>query len=127
MSNPLIYEKTEAFQRNFQRLFRKFRTLEQDFELAKKATLEIYHLQKINTNAIFPVPGCGSQDPQIYKLKKFACRSLKGRGSQSGIRVIYAFYPRDGRVVFLEIYFKADQELEDRQRIADYLKEIKKS
>ena len=27
----------------------------------------------------------------VYKLKKFACRALKGRGAKSGIRVIYSW------------------------------------
>jgi mRNA-degrading endonuclease RelE of RelBE toxin-antitoxin system len=43
---------------------------------------------------------------QIYKVKKFSCKALKGKGVKSGIRVIYAFYPEELRVEFLEIYFK---------------------
>ena len=43
---------------------------------------------------------------QIYKLKKFACKALKGKGVRSGIRLIYAFYPKKFEVEFLEIYFK---------------------
>lgn len=32
------------------------------------------------------------QNSKIYKAKKFACRSLKGKGVQSGVRVIYVYF-----------------------------------
>jgi len=59
----------------------------------------------------------GSEKIQIYKIKKFACRALKGRGVQSGIRIIYAYWMESTTVDFLEIYFKADKEDEDKDRI----------
>ena len=51
-------------------------------------------------------------------FKKFACKALKGRGVQSGIRVIYAYFVKEDRVEFIEIYFKGDKASEDRHRIA---------
>jgi hypothetical protein len=49
----------------------------------------------------------------------------KGRGNKSGIRIIYAYHVVTLHVVFLEIYFKADQENEDRTRIREYLSSSK--
>lgn len=46
-----------------------------------------------------------------------ACKSLKGKGVQSGIRVIYAYREEEDRVEFMELYYKGDKESEDRERI----------
>jgi len=43
-------------------------------------------------------------------------RSLKGKGAVSGIRIIYAYF-RDDRALLIEMYFKGDQQNEDRDRI----------
>jgi hypothetical protein len=47
----------------------------------------------------------GIEEPPIYKAKKFACRALKGKGVQSGIRVIYAYFKDDDKIELVEIYF----------------------
>jgi len=54
---------------------------------------------------------------KIFKAKKIACRSLKGKGVKSGIRVIYAYFESDDRIELIEIYYKGDKENEDRERI----------
>lgn len=117
----ISYGQTEEFQKDFKKLLKKYRTLEQDLELAKAAAIELFHLQKINNLSVFPIPGYCTEEILICKIKKFACRSLKGRGSKSGIRIIYAFHVKSSRINFIEIYFKADQENEDRERIKQYL------
>jgi hypothetical protein len=62
------------------------------------------------------------ESPKIYKAKKFACRSLKGKGVQSGIRVIYAYFEEKDKIELIEIYYKGDKENEDRERILRYYK-----
>ncbi len=54
--------------------------------------------------------------------KKFACKSLKGKGAASGIRIIYAYYEKEDIVEFVEIYYKGNKENEDRKRILKYYK-----
>ncbi len=115
------YRQTLEFEKEFRRLCRRFRSLEEDLEGAKRNAIELYHILQKNNNSIFPIPGFCFDDILICKLKKFACKSLKGRGVQSGIRIIYAFYPETTSVEFLEIYFKADKENENRERIKMYL------
>ena len=120
----ISYGQTEKFQKDLKKLLKKFRSLEEDLEMAKKAAIELYHLQKINNQSVFPIPGFCSGKILVCKIKKFACRALKGRGSKSGIRIIYAFHMESLRVDFIEIYFKADQENEDQNRINQYLSNV---
>ncbi len=115
------YENTKEFGRDIKRLSKKFLSLPDDLEIAKQYAIELYHLNNINKQAIFPIPNFCSPEVKICKLKKFACKSLKGRGVKSGIRVIYAFYEKSKKVVFLEMYFKGESENENKERIKEYL------
>ena len=124
METTISYKQTEEFQKDFKKLLKKYRSLEEDLELVKRAAIELFHLQKINNLSVFPVSGFCSEKILVCKIKKFACRALKGRGSKSGIRVIYAFHISTLRVDFIEIYFKADQENEDQKRIQKYLNNL---
>jgi hypothetical protein len=58
----------------------------------------------------------------VIKIKKIACKSLKGRGAESGLRIVYAHFPIEERIVFIELYFKGDKENEDRDRIRKHFK-----
>ncbi|MDJ0652162.1 MAG: hypothetical protein QNJ27_04080 [Simkaniaceae bacterium] len=73
----------------------------------------------LTTMEYFYINNLGFQSPQVYKAKKFACKALKGRGANSGIRVIYAYFPENDKVDFIEIYSKSDKENEDRSRIKE--------
>lgn len=123
-ATAIDYEETDAFQKDLKRLTKKFRSLTDDLHTVKKHAIELFHINKIDNLSVFPIPGFYSPKLGIYKIKKFACKSLKGRGNRSGIRVIYAFHPKENKVVFLEIYFKANQTNEDRSRIVKYIKSI---
>jgi len=90
--------------------------------LAKTAAIELYHVKKINNLSVFSISDFCTEEIQIYKIKKFACKALKGRGSKSGIRIIYAFHCQCCKVDFIEMYFKGEKENEDRERIKNYLK-----
>lgn len=58
----------------------------------------------------------------IIKVKKIACRSLKGRGVNSGLRLIYAHFPDEKKITFIELYHKNDKENEDKARILSNFK-----
>ncbi len=120
----LTYSATEEFERDLKRLLKKFHSLNEDIEVAKAFAIELYHTQKINRQAIFPMPQFCTDEVLICKLKKFACKALKGRGVKSGIRIIYAFHNRTLKVEFIEIYFKGESENEDKNRIKSYLSAI---
>jgi len=118
------YWSIRPFENDLKRLIKKFRTLEDDIETVKRNAIELRHLKQMDNLSIFLIPGYCSGNILIYKIKKIACRSLKGRGVQSGIRIIYAFHKAEQRVVFIEIYHKSDQPSEDRGRIKQYLNDI---
>jgi len=79
--------------------------------------LFLYHKLQVDNRGIFRITGLHIESPGVYKAKKFACRSLKGKGAKSGIRVIYAYFEREDRIELIEIYYKGERENEDRQRI----------
>ena len=119
------YHETEGFLKDLKRLLKKFRTLEEDIETAKRNAIELYHIHKLDNRSIFPIPDFCTTELQILKIRKFACKSLKGQGSQSGIRIIYAYHTSSvPKVEFIEIYFKGDKKNEDRERIKQYLKSL---
>ena len=120
----LTYSSTEEFELDLKRLLKKFNSLNEDIEVAKAFAIDLYHTQKINKQAIFPIPQFCTDEVLIYKLKKFACKALKGRGVKSGIRIIYAFHTKVQKVEFIEIYFKGEAENEDKNRIKMYLSAI---
>lgn len=124
MRGGIEYAEIGAFQKDFKRLRRKFRTLEEDFDILKRNAIELYHLKSIDNEGIFPVHRFSTKEIQIFKIRKFACKSLKGRGVMSGLRVMYAFHENSFRSDFLEIYFKGEKKNEDFARIKKYLKNI---
>jgi len=105
------------FERDFKALLRKFRTLEEDFKTFQNAQLIPFHKLDQDNGGIVRISGLGFENAHIYKARKFASRGLKGRGVMTGIRIIYAYYPDEDRLEFVEIYFKADQANENRERI----------
>lgn len=114
------YEPTDEFQRDFKKLSKKFRTLSEDLEVLKKAVIQLYHVQRVDNNAIFAIPGFQSENSQSYKIKKFASKSLKGKGVKTGLRLIYIFKPSESKVILVEIYYKGEQTNEDKNRLKKY-------
>ena len=96
------------------KLLKRFKTLEDDLEIFIRNELNLYHKLKIDNKGIFQIPDLQIKNPKIYKAKKFACRSLKGKGVKSGIRVVYAYLEEKDKIELIEIYYKADKENEDR-------------
>ena len=92
------------------------------YEKYEDQLMGLVYLKNINNRSVFPIPDFCNETILVCKIKKFACRSLKGRGVMSGIRVIYAYHVAASKVEFIEIYFKGEKENEDRERIKEYLK-----
>jgi len=81
------------------RLLRRFKTLEDDL----KTFIDTQFKLKlgIDNRGIFQISGLGIEIPKIYKVKKFACKALKGHGAMSGIRIIYAYYENEDDIEFI--------------------------
>lgn len=105
------------FEKDIKRLLKRFRTLEDDLANFLNIALVDYHKNGIDNGSIVRIPNVGFDKPKIFKARKFACRSMKGKGVQSGIRVIYAYFEEEDRVELIEIYYKGVKENEDRKRI----------
>ena len=123
MTTPtkIEYNATISFRKDLRRLLKKYKTLEEDLETVKRDAIELYHLKCKDNQSVFPIQGFYTEEIRVCKIKKFACKALKGRGSKSGMRIIYAFHCQIYKVDFIEIYFKGDKENEDRERIKEYL------
>ena len=109
--------KLSEFEKDFKKLKKRFRTLESDLNNFINTQLKMFHKLDIDNKGIVEIQGLGIEYLKIYKARKFACRSLKGTGSRSGIRIIYAYYPDLDKIEFIEIYYKGDKENEDSERI----------
>jgi mRNA-degrading endonuclease RelE of RelBE toxin-antitoxin system len=114
--------RLKEFEKDFQKLLKKFKTLEDDLETFIKTQLKLYHKLKISVPGIVRISDLVIDNPKIYKVRKFACRSLKGKGSYCGIRIIYAYHEEEDIIEFVEIYYKGDKAKEDRGRILRYYK-----
>lgn len=105
------------FTNDLKKLSKRYHSLEEDLEIFIDKQLKLYHKLRIDNGGIFPISDLGIEYPKIYKARKFACKSLKGKGVMSGIRLIYAHFEDKDVIEFIEIYFKADKEKEDRNRV----------
>ncbi len=110
------------FKKDLKKLLKRFPTLDEDIQNFISTQLVMFHKLGLDNNGIFRLTDLGFDDPPVFKAKKFACRSLKGRGAMSGIRIIYAFRPDLDQIELVEIYFKGIKENEDRSRLKSFLK-----
>jgi mRNA-degrading endonuclease RelE of RelBE toxin-antitoxin system len=110
------------FEKDMKKLVRRFASLEEDLQTFIRVAMNLFHKQNIDTQAIFHISDIGIRSPKIYKVKKFACKALKGKGVHSGIRVIYAYDEEKDRIEFIELYYKGDKESENRERIMKYFR-----
>lgn len=113
-------KKLTEFENDLKKLLKKFPTLNDDIDIFIEKQLNLYHKLNIDNKGIFPISNSGINYPKLYKVKKFACRSLKGKGVNSGIRIIYAYYEGEDIIEFVEIYYKGDKKNEDKNRISKY-------
>lgn len=120
----MIYDSLSTFDRDFKKLSKRYRTLYDDFEILKKYHIEVYHNQNIKSEDPVEIQGACDETFKSYKVRKFACKSLPGRGKQSGLRIIYVYQPNLLKITFIEIYFKADQKNEDKCRLKEFLSKL---
>lgn len=113
-------KRCPPFKKDLKKLLKRFRTLEDDLEIFIKTQLKLFHKIKKDNDGIKQIPGLEKEYPAVFKAKKFACKSLKGKGAKSGIRIIYAYFEQEDTIEFIEIYFKGDKENEDKERIKKY-------
>lgn len=109
--------RLREFERDLKRLLKKHETLSEDLELLVNTQLIAYHKLDIDTRGVFRIDDLGRTSAPIFKVKKFACRSMKGKGARTGLRLVYAYIEDHDRIELVEIYSKSDKAIEDRDRI----------
>lgn len=110
------FEAIEEYYRDVKRLSKRYKTLNEDLEIVKKV-LKVHPEERPPFS--FRIDGLGITSC-VIKVKKIACKSLKGKGANTGLRLIYAHFQNEGeedKIVFVELYHKGDKALEDKKRI----------
>ena len=127
MSRPAIFleiVRLPEFERDLKGLTKRFRSLDDDLTMLLRAQIMPFHKLGVDNSGVVRISGLPFLEPKIYKVRKFACRSLKGRGANSGLRLIYAYFEQNDRLELIEIYFKGDKENEDKERIIGLYVEV---
>ena len=114
----MTFDELEEYKRDVKNLLKKYRNLNDALDVVKKV-LEI--LPDERPPFSFRIDNLGIETC-IIKVKRIACKSLKGKGVNSGLRLIYAYFETGTKIIFIELYHKNDKETEDRQRILDNFK-----
>ena len=107
------FNQLPEFEKDLKSLLKKYRTLNDDLNdvktILKKRPDE-------RAPFSFRIDNLGLV-ARLIKVKKIACKSLKGRGVNSGLRLIYAYFEKEEKIIFIELYHKNEKENEDKQRI----------
>jgi mRNA-degrading endonuclease RelE of RelBE toxin-antitoxin system len=120
MAKKIDYKSVPEFDKELKNLLKRFSTLNDDIEVLKKNAIELFFCQKIDIGSFVRINRLKIQMP-IFKVKKFASRSLKGKGVRSGVRIVFAFNEEDNIIIFLEIYYKEKDNTDcDIKRIYKY-------
>lgn len=112
------FNQLPEFDKDLKALLKRYRTLNEDlFEvktiLKKRPDEHPPFSFRIDNLAL---------ETCIIKVKKIACKSLKGKGVNSGLRLIYAYFADLLKITFVELYHKNDKDIEDKKRILNNFK-----
>jgi len=114
----MIFDELPEFKKDLKILLKRYRTLNEDIEIVRRV-LEIFPDERPPFS--YRIDNLGLHSC-IIKIKKIACKSLKGRGVNSGLRLVYAYFEQENKIILIELYLKNDKEQEDRQRITNNFK-----
>jgi hypothetical protein len=107
------FDELSEFKKDLKLLLKKYRTLHDDLNIVKKV-LSISPDERPPFS--FRIDQLGIKTC-VIKVRKIACKSLKGKGVNSGLRLVYAYFPDEQKITFVELYHKNDKDNEDRNRI----------
>ena len=114
----MIFEELDEYKKDLKKISKKYHSLNDDIKTVKKV-LKVFPKERPPFS--YRIEGLGI-NTCVIKVKKIACRSLKGKGVRSGMRLIYAHFEKDERIVFIELYYKGNKANENRNRIIKYFK-----
>ncbi len=111
--SKLIFEELAEYTKDMKRLLKKYNSLQDDMADVKKVLAIV---PEADAPYSFRINGLGIETC-VIKVKKIACRALKHKGVNSGLRLIYAWFETEHRIVLVELYHKNEKDMEDRERI----------
>ena len=114
----ITFTQLDEFERDLKKLEKKYKTIREDLETLKK-TLKVWPAGRSGFSVRVNNLGI---ETCVVKVKKMACRYLKGQGSNTGLRLIYSYLEEERAICLVEIYYKGDQENENRERILKHFK-----
>ncbi len=114
----MTFDELIAFKKDLKNLLKKYRTLNEDLAVVQTILTKMPNERPPFS---FRFDNLGIETCSI-KVKKIACKALKGKGVNSGLRLIYAYFPEEQKITFVELYHKNDKENEDKKRITDNFK-----
>jgi hypothetical protein len=111
-----IFNFSPEFEKNFKRLLKKYKTLNDDFGKFKKILLS--YPTGVGKNFVI------IRSEQTCKIMKarMACRALRDRS----LRIIYVYSEEKQQFDFIELYFKGEQINENKAFINDFLRQLNK-
>jgi hypothetical protein len=107
------FDELSEFKKDLKNLLKKYKSLNDDLDTVKQV-LVIAPDERPPFS--FRIDNLGLKTC-VIKVKKIACKALKGRGVNSGLRLICAHFKEEKKITFIELYHKNEKENEDRQRI----------
>ncbi len=111
-------EELNEYKKDLKKLSKKYRTLSSDMEVVKKV---LFVNPEERPPFSFRIDNLGIETC-VIKVKKVASKSFKGKGVNSGLRLIYAHYENEDKIVLIELYHKSKKEIEDKERIINNFK-----
>ena len=107
------FEELSIFKKEFKQLKKKYKSLSEDLKEFQKV-LSVSPLG--NTKHFIII----HKRSVLHIVKAwFFCRCLKG----SSLRIVYAYFKKDSKVEFIELYYKGNKENEDTSRIKKYIQD----
>ena len=110
---PMLFDELLEFGRDKKRLAKRYRSIDDDLKIVRQV-LTAFPNERPPFS--FQISNLGF-DTCVIKVKKIACRSIPGKGVNTGLRLVYAYFIEECRITFIELYHKSDKDNEDRDRI----------
>ena len=114
----MTFDEIIEFRKDLKKLSKRYRSIPEDLEVVKK---KLEAEPDSDPPYSFRIEGLNITTC-IITVRKISCKSLKTRGVKSGLRLIYAYFKEEFRIVFIELYHKSDKPGENRNRILKYFK-----
>lgn len=110
--------ESDEFKRDFKKLAKKYKTLETDFVIAKKAIVA-----EPRGDGTKHWDTLWKDDGRCIMKMRMMCRAVKG----SSFRLVYRFDGEEAEVLFIEVFYKGNKEREDKERVKKYIDEMERT